>query len=329
MNYKRIYKEFIADRRKKQKALKASGEYYETHHIKPRSLGGSDHARNLITLTAGDHYFAHLCLAKIHGGMEWFAVKVMADLATGGRDLSKFARRKMVAVARQRHAEQLSADRREHTLQSCMEVAKKYQHKIDWMNNDYASYSAAGKYRWIEKCSAHMTRPPSSKLIWTKEACVKDAKKYRTKSEWREDNSSAYSIAHRNDWLDDCCEHMADGYEARNASFTKWTFEACMVDAAKYATPVEWVKASNGAYKRAHLKGWLEQCCAHMTPARRGRVPRPVRNLDTGEVYESATEAAGSIGGRTLNKVLSGARKTAGGYHWAYVDETETTAKEG
>lgn len=80
MNYKKIYQSFISSRAAKQSALVASGAYFESHHIKPKALGGSDDPENLIKLTPEDHYFAHLLLAKIHGGSMWFAVQAMGNL---------------------------------------------------------------------------------------------------------------------------------------------------------------------------------------------------------------------------------------------------------
>lgn len=41
------------------------GEYFETHHIVPKSLGGTDDKNNLVNLTAREHYIAHLLLVKI------------------------------------------------------------------------------------------------------------------------------------------------------------------------------------------------------------------------------------------------------------------------
>ena len=43
---------------------------------------------------------------------------------------------------------------------------------------------------------------------WTKERCDEDALKYNSRSEWNKNNSSAYSAAHKNGWLDECCKHM-------------------------------------------------------------------------------------------------------------------------
>ena len=77
MNYIKIYADFLKDRRSKEAALIESDVYKETHHIKPRSMGGKNTKANLIRLTAADHYFAHLCLAKIHGGRMWVALRFM------------------------------------------------------------------------------------------------------------------------------------------------------------------------------------------------------------------------------------------------------------
>jgi hypothetical protein len=38
--------------------------YYETHHIQPESLGGSNDKSNLVLLTAREHYIAHFLLYK-------------------------------------------------------------------------------------------------------------------------------------------------------------------------------------------------------------------------------------------------------------------------
>lgn len=68
---------FIEDRRKREPLLTG---YTETHHIRPKCMGGTDVSENLIRLTAEDHYFAHLLLAKAHGGKNWSALHAMATL---------------------------------------------------------------------------------------------------------------------------------------------------------------------------------------------------------------------------------------------------------
>ena len=54
--------------------------YYERHHVIPKALGGSNKKENLVSLTAREHFVAHLLLAKIHGGTMWVAVYMMRGL---------------------------------------------------------------------------------------------------------------------------------------------------------------------------------------------------------------------------------------------------------
>jgi hypothetical protein len=48
--------------------------YTETHHIKPRSIGGCDSKDNLVKLTAKQHFICHLLLTKMfaHNTQEYF-----------------------------------------------------------------------------------------------------------------------------------------------------------------------------------------------------------------------------------------------------------------
>lgn len=75
MNYALVYEEFIADRRMREAGLVG---YVERHHILPRSLGGGDGRANIIRLTPEDHFFAHILLARIHGGNMWAALVLMS-----------------------------------------------------------------------------------------------------------------------------------------------------------------------------------------------------------------------------------------------------------
>lgn len=52
--------------------------YCETHHIMPRSLGGSDEKQNLVNLTPREHFVAHRLLTKMTVGLAnrsmWWAL---------------------------------------------------------------------------------------------------------------------------------------------------------------------------------------------------------------------------------------------------------------
>lgn len=109
MDYQVIYLRFIEDRRRREAALVAAGDYSERHHIVPKSIGGTDARSNLISLSARDHYFAHCCLAKIHGGKMWSALFAVGAMQKGDPSARYFVRGRMVAAARRMAALQRSA----------------------------------------------------------------------------------------------------------------------------------------------------------------------------------------------------------------------------
>lgn len=62
-NIKR-YRSFIESRKRRVLPL---GTLVESHHIRPRSMGGKDELENLIDLTFREHYTAHFLLWKAYG----------------------------------------------------------------------------------------------------------------------------------------------------------------------------------------------------------------------------------------------------------------------
>lgn len=94
---------------------------------------------------------------------------------------------------------------------------------------------------------------------WDFENCVKDAQKYKTRSEWIKNSAGAYDAARDNNWIEICCAHMVRYYKPMGF----WTKEKCKEDALKYATKNEWQKSSYG-YRAAHDNNWVEECSKHM-----------------------------------------------------------------
>lgn len=70
MNYKKIYQQLIErsflENRVKTKRTNKNFIYYESHHIVPRCLGGSDEKENLVLLTAREHFICHKLLVEIY-----------------------------------------------------------------------------------------------------------------------------------------------------------------------------------------------------------------------------------------------------------------------
>ena len=69
MNYEQIYYNIINNRLENP----VLNEYTETHHILPRSLGGTDDKSNLVNLLAREHFICHLLLTKMYKkeSIEW------------------------------------------------------------------------------------------------------------------------------------------------------------------------------------------------------------------------------------------------------------------
>lgn len=60
----KTYVEFINNILENRGRFACGDEYHERHHIKPRCMGGSDDAYNLIDLYAREHFEAHKLLAQ-------------------------------------------------------------------------------------------------------------------------------------------------------------------------------------------------------------------------------------------------------------------------
>lgn len=61
MNYDKIYHNIINNRKNN-----SYEGYVETHHIVPKSLGGTNDKTNLVDLSAREHFICHLLLTKIY-----------------------------------------------------------------------------------------------------------------------------------------------------------------------------------------------------------------------------------------------------------------------
>lgn len=78
MNYKHIYMLIISRAKSEEKSglrKKKNGEYYESHHILPKSLfpNWSKRDSNTVLLTAREHFFCHQLLTKIYPCREMYA----------------------------------------------------------------------------------------------------------------------------------------------------------------------------------------------------------------------------------------------------------------
>ena len=150
------------------------------------------------------------------------------------------------------------------TLERCMESAKPHLSRLVWQKACKPAYNRASKNGWLDECCAHMEDFRKRPGYWDLEKCKADAKKYKTRSEWRK-STSAYTVACLKGWIDECCTHMGTK-EFKPYRF--WNKETCLEDAKKHSTRNAWRTAGGSGYPAAHKYGWVDECCAHMTTRR-------------------------------------------------------------
>ena len=63
------------------------------------------------------------------------------------------------------------------------------------------------------------------KKKWDKEAVLKDATKYQSRSEWKK-ASYGYEVANTNGWLEESCSHMTGGKGVYQKGY--WTLDRCL-----------------------------------------------------------------------------------------------------
>lgn len=64
LKYEKWYNNLIE--KAKSRIEKDPNEYYEVHHIVPKSIGGTNDESNLVTLTYREHIISHMLLSEIY-----------------------------------------------------------------------------------------------------------------------------------------------------------------------------------------------------------------------------------------------------------------------
>lgn len=107
MNYKTHYNKLIETRRNLNRSKLKIGQY-ESHHILPRSMGGTDESFNQVLLTPKEHWIAHLLLSKFTTGQNHY--KMNQALVNMGRVISEEKRKtsKLYSNARKVIAKEVS-----------------------------------------------------------------------------------------------------------------------------------------------------------------------------------------------------------------------------
>lgn len=234
MNYKQVYESLINTRRNRQLDI---NEYYEVHHIIPRSMGGSNEKENLIHLTAREHYIAHRLLYKIYNNSKmaaaWF---FMCNGDIKGR---KTYSSRHYERAREAHSKHMKLTMKgagnnfygkRHTKETKAKISKanknrkKSQAEIDNFIKKVASQSKSASHRKkLGKSKKGMT--VLKNIVTLETIFIKQYhKNLYSDAIWK----STYSVSRiLKDGLIVTCPHCKKESESNNATFHRWHFDKC------------------------------------------------------------------------------------------------------
>ena len=95
------------------------------------------------------------------------------------------------------------------TKELCIQEALKYGGRFEFKKLNRSAYDQAYKNNWLDDICQHMKYPQKIKIKkWTKELCIIEANKYKTKSDFNINSCGAYLKSSRNGWLEEVCSHM-------------------------------------------------------------------------------------------------------------------------
>lgn len=157
-------------------------------------------------------------------------------------------------------------ERKPITETECYKIASQYTSLEEYRTKSLQSYRAARKLNILDQIckdnnwEKYIPRTKRKNGFWTKDKCIEEAKKYKTRKEWSDKDGASYDFAKRNSWFEECTKHMPK-YDVIN----DYTKEMCVVVALKYIRRVDWKNSiDNKYYVVACQNNWIDECCKHM-----------------------------------------------------------------
>ena len=146
------------------------------------------------------------------------------------------------------------------TIENIIEAALKYKTFKEWIKKDKKSYAAATVRGLLDdpRITKFLIKIIGKTSKWNKKKVLKDAKKYKSRSEWKKKSPSAYRFAKKHGFFEQAVMHMKKPLKG------KWTEENIIKNAKKYKTIKEWMKNEPGAYAAAQKKKLLSKATKHM-----------------------------------------------------------------
>lgn len=149
MTYSAVYCALISKRL--QNPITKDDCYCETHHIIPKSEGGTNDPDNLVNLTPREHYIAHLLLAKIYDDIKMYnAVRFIVCGSEGLRHSSRLYANMKVQFSR-KMSESMKGKPKSEEQKRKMSEAHKGKKKPPISEEHRRKLSEASKAYWAKK----------------------------------------------------------------------------------------------------------------------------------------------------------------------------------
>ena len=99
------------------------------------------------------------------------------------------------------------------TKERCHEEALKYDTRRKFQDVNKSAYAMSIRNGWLDEVCSHMKYVQNGMFVrsteyWTKEHCHEASLRYEIRNDFRKGNHIAYSIARKNEWLNEICTHM-------------------------------------------------------------------------------------------------------------------------
>lgn len=139
------------------------------------------------------------------------------------------------------------------TKEFCESVARKFKTLRAFCRGDWSVASKAMSEGWLDEYT-WIKRQRVKRGTYSKEECLRLAKKCKTLVEFRTKYLCAEVMARRNGWLKEFT-----WLERKHASPVRWTTEALVKESKKYKTLSDFYKGNRNAYSVASRHGLLGQ----------------------------------------------------------------------
>lgn len=348
MNYEKNYYDYIA-------YVKSLGNrhlsYSETHHIKPRCMGGDDSEDNLVVLTAREHFLAHYLLVKMNPDNH----KLLFAFMGMGMGIKKNCNRYMNSRLYEKYRLKAVEVRSKKVM--CVEtgeifpsatyVEKNVKNCKGVRDVIYGNSLTAGGYHWKYVDEEHPVKQPFQRK---KVICANTGKIYNNVDEAGKDLGVKSGLIRS--LCNGCKTGGAKGmtvyyYEGEDKEYPIKHFEThqtkkvrCIETGDEFNSILE---AADGDKK---LACGICACCKGKRKVCKGKhweyveehhtlddykdvQKRKVVCVETKIIYNSLKEAAdtNNILSTNILSCCKNTRRTCGGYHWMYLEDYNADVK--